>query len=168
MRIMLEKLRAAGYRRIGLVLPRDFSARDGHGMLAEALLQRYLRSDGSICRPWLYEGDFMRPAVQTGFRRWLKQKTPDVLVCLDGRMREVVENMGLRVPEDLGLAHVNLGPDVQGWSGLNRHSEDKGTAAVDLLVDLLSRNQVGPTTDTRQLLIAGEWVQGGTTSGSYG
>lgn len=163
MRLMLEELCRAGYRRIGLVLARDFSARDGHGMLAEALLQQFLNDDGTLCRPWVYGGEWMGNAELPSFFDWFEQETPDVLLCLHTGLRDLMREKGIAIPQELGLAHVCLAEDVPDWSGLNRHSEEKGRASVEVLVTQLSRNEIGPPADSRQLLIPGEWVQGTTT-----
>ncbi len=163
MRILLEKLRGLGYRSIGLVLPQAFSSHHGHGMLAEALLQRFLDADSSICRPWLYQDEFLSSGNQAGFLDWIHKESPDVLICLDARMKKILAANKLSVPDEIGLAHVNLAPDVQGWSGLNLHSDNKGRAAVDLLLAQLSRNELGNPSEKRQLMIPGEWVQGRST-----
>ncbi|MDW8343722.1 MAG: hypothetical protein RMM51_04440 [Verrucomicrobiae bacterium] len=65
---------------------------------------------------------------------WLERRQPDAVICADNRMLGVLEWLGYRIPQDIGVAHVNLANDVKGWSGEDERHELIGVAAVDMVV----------------------------------
>ena len=96
------------------------------------------------------------------FDRWLDENKPDAILCLNPVVRDWVEELGLKVPSDIGLANLNLVSDVSDWAGVNEQHEEIGAAAVDILVGALSRNELGLPPEPRRILIPGEWVPGST------
>jgi DNA-binding LacI/PurR family transcriptional regulator len=73
-----------------------------------------------------------------------------------------VEELGLKVGDDIGLANLNLVSDVSGWAGVDEQHQEIGAAAVDILIGSLSRNELGLPPEPRRILIPGEWVPGST------
>ena len=70
--------------------------------------------------------------------------------------------MGVRVPDDCGLAHLNLGSDVADWAGVDPQIEWIAASAVDMLVGQIHRHETGPPPVPKELLIKGLWVPGST------
>ena len=78
-------------------------------------------------------------------------------------MRDWIEATGRKIPDDIGLAHVDLGATETGWSGVSQRQEDMAVAAVDLLTAQLLRNELGPPAIPIEIRVEGEWIQGQTT-----
>ena len=111
--------------------------------------------------PILFLERFMegRPAA---FDQWLEKHKPEAILCINPVVRDWVEELGLSVPKDIGLANLNLVSDVSDWSGVNEQHEEIGAAAVDILIGALSRNELGLPRQPRKSLIPGEWIPGST------
>ncbi|MCX8090192.1 MAG: LacI family transcriptional regulator [Verrucomicrobiae bacterium] len=161
MRLACERLRALGYRRIGLVISpwldvhSDYQYRGA--FLAEQL--DWPRADHV---PILFDSNnAAEPSRALG--RWLERHQPDAVICSTNRARGWLERIGRRVPHDIGLAHLYLAEDVRGWSGIDPNMPDVGAGAVDLLDQQLRLNERGFPSKCHELFIAGRWVSGETT-----
>ena len=95
--------------------------------------------------------------------RWLEQYLPDAILCCDSRLPETLGRLGYRVPEDIGVAHLNLKADTRGWSGIDQQWEKMGTLAVDTLAHMLNMGQIGQTEHPVLRAVPGVWVEGETT-----
>ena len=159
-RIACQKLLELGYWRIGMVYSRyvdaEANSRAQGGFLVE---QAHLPETDRIPILFLERFKEGRPAA---FDRWLEQYKPDAILCVNPVVRDWVTELGLRVPEDIGLANLNIVSDVSDWSGINEKHEEIGAAAVDLIIGSLSRNELGAPHQPRKIIIPGEWVQGKT------
>ena len=96
------------------------------------------------------------------FRRWFRRWRPDAIITPSRQQYEWLQAMGVRVPDDCGLAHLNLGADVAGWAGINPQIEWIAASAVDMLVGQIHRHETGPPPVPKELLIKGLWVLGST------
>jgi LacI family transcriptional regulator len=65
--------------------------------------------------------------------------------------------MGIRIPEDLGVAPLERYP---GYAGLDQKPEKVGAAAIDLIVGLIQRNETGLPADPKVVMVEGSWVEG--------
>lgn len=160
MRLAFENLLALGYYRIGLVYSRYIDA-EANGQAQGAFLVEQSHLPEADRVPILFLERFKegRPA---SFDKWLDQHKPDAILCINPVVKDWVEQLGMSVPKDIGLANLNLVSDVTGWSGVNEQHEEIGAAAVDILIGALSRNELGLPRQPRKSLIPGEWVAGST------
>ena len=99
---------------------------------------------------------------QEPFRKWFREHRPDAIITLHDDIRKWLEMGGNRVPDDVGLAHLDLGPQIEGWSGMDQISEQVGSAAMDLLSGQIHRNEHGIPPFPKCVLIEGRWVKGTT------
>jgi len=159
-RLAYQNLLQLGYRRIGLVYSRYIDA-EANGQAQGAYLseQAALPEDQRI--PILFLERFKEGRPQA-FDTWLEQQKPEAILCINPVIREWVEQLGLSVPKDIGLANLNLVADVSEWSGINEKHDEIGASAVDHLIGALSRNELGLPRQPRKILIPGEWVTGST------
>ncbi len=93
----------------------------------------------------------------------MKQYQPDVIITTTFLPKQWLLQMGLRVPEDIGLAHLGLGETEPGWTGIDPQFGEIMAAVVDLLSAHLVRNESGRPSACKEVLIKGMWVQGNTT-----
>jgi LacI family transcriptional regulator len=95
------------------------------------------------------------------FKRWLKKWKIDALVGLVGHEQAWLDELGLRAPEDIGLACVNR-PLKSPVSGMDENHEMVGEAATDLVAQRLLHNEYGLPADPRFIFIEGRWREGTT------
>lgn len=160
MRLAYQNLVQLGYWRIGLVYSRYIDA-EANGQAQGAYLMEQAQLPENDRIPILFLERF-KEGRPKAFDEWVEQYKPDGILCINPVVREWVEELGLRVPGDIGLANLNLVSDVPEWAGINEKHEEIGAAAVDHLIGGLSRNELGLPRQPRKILIPGEWVPGST------
>jgi LacI family transcriptional regulator len=153
----VQRLRSCGYRRIGLVLnpeldtmvERRFSAGFWAGLQA---------FDGAEHIPTFP----FHHTREASFRAWYAQHKPDVILCDHQEIKKWVREMGIRVPDELGLAHLDRHDDLPDWSGMHQNNTLVGAAAIDMLVGQLHRNEVGIPEFPKASFIQSTWFDGPT------
>lgn len=155
-----EGLRGLGYRRIGFYstpLVCEWTDQRQVG----AFLQASLAIPSAQRLPPLVHTED-EPGDLAAFQRWFRRWKPDAIITPSRQQYEWLLQMGVRVPGDCGLAHLNLGVDVPGWAGIDPQIEWIAASAVDMLVGQIHRHETGPPPVPKELLIKGLWVQGST------
>jgi len=153
--LAIENMNRLGYQRIGFVASRQqhFYFRAGF------LLKQALQDDHQA--PIF---NFSLPATAkelTDFAAWLKKYKPEAILSDLPQTRGYLEELGYRVPEDIGLAATSV-RDGNADAGIEQHSEEIGKAAVEILLSLLIHNQTGVPEIVREIVITGNWVNGGS------
>lgn len=159
----LTQLRRRGYRRVGLVLRRYADERAALNW-SSAFQSFHGFLDMGDCLPvlWLEDRDPTAPESRAAFFAWMDAHRPDAVLALDPVVREWLSARSLRVPEDIGLVHLEVTERTPGASGIERRAERIGAAAIDLLVSMINHNQRGLPDSGNTLLIKGAWVDGTT------
>jgi LacI family transcriptional regulator len=103
-------------------------------------------------------------AARDAFLRWLERHRPDAILVTFNQVGAWLADAGIRVPDEVAVAHLGLSQDVQGWSGMDYSSAEIGSAAVDLLTSHIMRNEYGIPESPKLMHITGKWVDGRTTS----
>jgi len=158
--LALDEMSRLGYRKIGFfshLLSREWAIRQFAGAFLEwqEKLPEKMRS-----APLLHDED--APDAEATFSKWVKKHRFDAILTTSGRSARWLEKIGLRIPEDIGLAHLNLAEDVPGWAGIAPLIEEVAAAAVDLLVGLIHRHETGSPPVQKITTIRGVWVPGRT------
>lgn len=158
--LALEEMKALGYRKVGLfssLVSRDLTDRQFAGAFQE-WQEGVPESERSM--PLIYNEDLSdAPAV---FQEWMRHHKFDAILSTASRPMQWLQAMGLRVPEDIGVAHLNLAADVSGWAGINPLIEEVAAAAIDLLIGQIQRHDAGPPPVPKITMISGVWVAGHT------
>jgi len=156
MRLVGHHLKRLGYRRPGLVLDAELDARVDRAWLAAYLLHQH---DLPAC-------DRVPPLVmRTGetarkFGSWFTKHRPEVILFSGLPVDEWVNGMGLRVPEDVGLVHLDWSEEVGALAGIDADAEAIGAAAVGLLVGQLHAHEYGIPVREKIVAVSGQWVMG--------
>jgi LacI family transcriptional regulator len=159
MLLALFSLESLGYRRIGLVLDSVLDVRTRHRWYSAYLLWKSVRGFSQEL-PVMFYDEFDVNKVQQGIR---KMKL-DALVSPRLTLCEELESVGIRVPDDFGVAGLDRPSDDQsGLSGISQNTEAIGSAAADLLVGLVRRGDKGIPTFPSQKICGGLWFDGATT-----
>jgi DNA-binding LacI/PurR family transcriptional regulator len=156
--VELEKRR---YRRVGLVNLREHDMRVDNNWLAAYLVeQTRLRREHRLPPLVLEQWDAEK------FLSWVERYRPDAIVT---RLPEVLHSLrraGYAVPGDIGVAYHTLDEKSCCFSGMRKNSFQIGVMAVDLLVDMLLRNERGIPPRPYLLMVEGSWVEGETLRGT--
>jgi LacI family transcriptional regulator len=157
--LALRKLRRLGNEKIGLVVPRWLDERNEHNWYAAfCVYQRGLSKSQII--PMLCP----EKTDKKIFLHWLQKYQPDALILLDDYAPQWLREEGIRVPEDIQIAHLDLTPKYGNQlSGIDQRYALIGRAAVELLLGQMYFNEVGVPEAPRTTLIEGTWVDGAST-----
>ena len=139
MRLVTHNLRRLHYRRPGLVLSADMDARVDRAWLAAYLLdQRELAPSERVPALILESSQGIDRLV-----RWYERHRPEVLLYTGLPVASWVAELGLRVPDEVGLVHLDWSTESGPVAGIDADSEGLGVAAVDLLIGQLYANEYG-------------------------
>ena len=159
----VDALLGAGYRRIG------FCEHDHSVVVSQAMhWGSYLWNQHRLeARLRVISGLPLRPETVAASRRkfldWVEAEKPDAVIVTFYQAGAWLREAGIRAPQDIGLAHLALTPDVEGWSGIDQNPAEIGAAAVEMLVGNILHNEYGVPERPRILRLPGSWVQGKTT-----
>ncbi len=98
---------------------------------------------------------------ERAFRAWFEREQPEAIVGLTMAVWEWVQNLGRKIPEELGFLHLDC-PHGEIFSGMCQNTTKLGIAAVELLASLVEGNVQCGKAEPRVLLIASDFVEGTT------
>ena len=96
------------------------------------------------------------------FSTWLEQNKPDVIFTLYHEVKRWVMDLGLRVPQDVGLIQYEWRADHGKWAGMDQGNDLVGEAAIDMLISMVQSNERGVPQQPRATMIGSHWVNGST------
>jgi LacI family transcriptional regulator, galactose operon repressor len=154
---LFAELGRRDYQRVGLVNLRDHDKRVDNNWLAAYLVEQAQLQPQHQLPPLVLDQWNSKT-----FLSWVKHYRPDAIVT---RLPEVLRSLrraGYSVPDDLGVAYHTLDEKSHGLSGMKKNSFQLGVMAVDLLIDMLHRNERGIPVRPYLLMVEGSWVEGNT------
>ena len=154
---LFAELEKRAYQRVGLLNLRDHDRRVDNNWLAAYLVEQARLQPHHRLPPLVLDEWNTRTFVS-----WVERYDPDVIVT---RLPEVLRSLrraGYRVPDDVGVAYHTLDEKSRGLSGMKKNSFQIGVMAVDLLIDMLHRNERGIPVRPYLLMVEGSWVEGNT------
>lgn len=162
-----RRLLSMGYRRIGLAVSQAFNERSLGNWHAAYMLECSRKSQLPAI-PIFSRSDLDKNA----FADWLLEGKPDCVITAlesypyEGRQNraEQMEELGLRIPEDIGVAVLNLtdSPALSRFSGIVEPLQEIGVASINSLVSLIRNNLRGIPRERNVSLIEGRWRDGCT------
>ncbi len=158
MLLLLRELRSRGYRRIGLALPGKHDERIDCNYSAAFLVEQSK----------MPKSDKIPPCLPTNFEReafvsWYRRHHPDALITVGYRpVDKWLTELGVRVPRDLGIAHISPRAGKRKFSGVVENATMIGAIAVNLLSGMLIRNERGVPLHPQRVLLESQWVEGDT------
>lgn len=146
---LFRSLRSLGYQRIAFLFETNQDERVENRWLGGYLSAqyKYSRPEDRI-PPLLFNDDC------SGFLRdWFQEARPDAIITGDGALHLRLPEMGIRVPDDVGVARPFSSGRESSVACIEEHSEEIGAAAVDFLASMTYRNERGiPDLPTNTLL----------------
>jgi LacI family transcriptional regulator len=152
-----RELKRRGYRRIGLALGVAANERVNELWLAGTLTaQQHERPQDRI--PALAEWMMDRK----NFLAWFRAYKPDAILTSCDWLPECIRTEEFRIPEEIGIIHLDWHGSLAGYAGVNQNAELVGAAAVDLIIGQLLRNERGIPDHPKLVMVNGTWVEGRT------
>jgi DNA-binding LacI/PurR family transcriptional regulator len=158
MLMMVEKLRALGYSRIGLAIPGVHDKRLDHSYSAAFLVAQ--RDVPAVDRIPCHVPEQLEFG---GFVKWFQKHRLDALITVGyGQVNQWLDDLKVRIPDDLGVAHISPRPGGRNFAAIVENSRLIGRIAIDFLAGLLQRNECGIPEFPKRTLIESKWVEGDT------
>jgi LacI family transcriptional regulator len=172
-RLAMQKVLSAGYRRIGFVMHRGWDHSVDHlwtaGYLCE---QQHLRVGERLpshifpgpnpIERWFTESNAPVEADFEPFRKWMERHRPEVIISKGSFVRPLLKKMGLRVPDDVAFVDVFLENFDGSIAGVRQNHEEVGAAAVEILAGQLQHNKFGIPEIPTTTFVDGTWFNGTT------
>lgn len=157
MTLAIEQLRARGYRRIGLYIDEDTDVRVRHKFTA-VMAWHNLEVSARERVPLL-----LTPRLDRAlFQAWFGEYRPEVVLSSSQVPMAWMRDAGLRIPDDVGFAHMNWTERSEPCAGIDQRPRLLGWAAVDSVVAQLHNNEHGVPAVPRTISIDGVWMDGCT------
>ena len=171
-RTVLRQIFAAGYQRIGFIVPSgwdDFVARD----LAAAFWVEQQRLLEEQRVPILYlpknphgeyaeEGREDSSVSDSFFQAWYHHHRPDVIVSSGPFAQTPLAKMGVSVPREVAFVDFSLEDATSGFSGVRLNCERVGEVAAEILTGHIAQNLCGTPVVPTATLVEGTWMNGAT------
>lgn len=100
-------------------------------------------------------------AMRNQLGAWMKKNKPDAIFTNLAEMRDMLQDLGYRVPQDIGLATTSV-LDGKADAGLDQNSAEIGKVAVNLLLSLVYHHETGIPKFGREVLVDVQWKDGTT------
>ncbi|MCE0484120.1 MAG: LacI family transcriptional regulator [Methylacidiphilales bacterium] len=157
-----KALKRMGRRRIGLCMTEQADSFSHHDVRAVTLYFNSTIPKAHRMEP-LFTPYTMKPEMDTSVvAAWIKRQKPDAIIGLSSRLIEWVEAAGLRVPQDVAVAHLAIEDDVLDWAGIYANKREMGRLAADKLISLITSRQFGIPAIASTTLVPGIWSPGRT------
>lgn len=96
------------------------------------------------------------------FKKWFKKNKPNAIICLYNSVEKWVDDMGLKVPQDLGLIQLERRTHQGKWAGMNQRNDIAGEEAIERLSQILYSPNPDFNINITASLISPEWVESET------
>jgi hypothetical protein len=96
---------------------------------------------------------------QEELEAWIRETRPDAVLTDKGEIPEMMNNLGYRIPEDIGLATTSI-HDTPIDAGIDQRPFEIGRAALRMLSALITERSFGIPDCRNEILIEGKWVDG--------
>jgi DNA-binding LacI/PurR family transcriptional regulator len=146
-----DRLRAKGFKRIGLALTAALSHRVEGKWYGGYLARQLAWPKAERLRPLL-----IPPDDGTALRRWLAAEKPDAVLLAESRIASWIREGA----SPAQVVWLTLGGKQPGFWGVDQLPVLVGRAAVELTVGQIHRNERGSPAHPYSLLLDGSWVEG--------
>jgi len=146
-----------GYQRIGFLCTESMYLRVNGRWLAGFLQAQHRLTPKYKVPPLIMKEDSNNEL----FDHWFSQHQPDVIVTDQGnKVTQHLQRKQLRMPDDVAIAHLDALNEGTHYSGINQRCQDIGSAAFDLLLAQINRNERGAPALRRTVMLEPSWHEG--------
>jgi DNA-binding LacI/PurR family transcriptional regulator len=155
--LAIHSLRQLGYSRVGFHVEKIIDEAIAHRWSAGWLLhQHHIPRRDRIPLLCSERGD------AHGFAQWFKRWRPEAVLSKDVEVMAWLKRLGLRVPGDVGFAHLDWIPEFGDCAGVDQHIELTAANAVDLVIEQIQQHRPGVPVHAKIVLAESDWVGGRT------
>jgi LacI family transcriptional regulator len=170
-RLAMQRVVAAGYRRIGFVMHRGWDHSVDHLWSAGCLCEQqnfapadhipmFLFPEAEPVSAWINESKSDVVAPSESFNRWFKKYRPEIIISKASFVQPRFAELGLRVPQDVAFADVFLENFDGSTAGVRQNHETVGELAVEVLAGQLQHNKYGVPEIATTTFVEGTWFDG--------
>ncbi len=156
---VLERVRAAGYRRPGLILSKHLDERLHHRWEGAFLVWQQHHFANKPVAPLRARGTAVE---ESEFRDWFRKYKPDVVLGHWSRVIPWMQAEGAEVPRTHGFVCLNLLMADVPCAGIDLQPSLIGRRAAEAVIANLQQNEFGVPSTAAVLSVAGKWVDGPT------
>jgi LacI family transcriptional regulator len=167
----MQRVIAAGYRRIGFVMHRGWDHSVDHlwtaGFLCEQQnLPKKLRIPAHLfpgplpVEQWFKESRADVTVDPDPFKDWLRKYEPEVIISKGSFVLPQLQRLGRRIPADLAFVDVFLTDFTGRTAGVRQNHETVGALAVEILAGQLQHNKFGVPEIPTTTFVEGTWFDG--------
>ena len=160
-RLAFSRLRALGYKRIGIAIGRADEDACGHRHTAGYLMEEASIPPEQHVPPLLFPYNSDSAAVGGKIARWVRRHQVDVVLCNWISVQQVMEREGLSVPDEVACACLCLcGSAPANLAGIRPRLDLVGERAISIVVSQLKSGQLGLPESASSLYVQSNWQDG--------
>ena len=160
-RLAFSRLRALGYKRIGIAIGRADEDACGHRHTAGYLMEEASIPPEQRVPPLLFPYNSDSTAVGGKIARWVRRHQVDVVLCNWISIQQIMEREKLRVPDEVACAGLCLcGSAPANLAGIRPRLDLVGERAVSIVVSQLKSGQLGLPESASSLYVQSNWQDG--------
>jgi len=153
----LDRLGQLGYRRPGLVLQEQESARLQHRWAGAFLARVNLDPAFEVVRP------LVTPQLgRAQFTRWFKHYQPDVVLGHRAEIVSWMKDCGAQVPKTHGFCCLNVSINSTPCAGIDQQPYHIGVRGIEIVISQLHRNDYGIPDLPCNTTVPARWADGPT------
>lgn len=156
--IAFQSIRERGYRKIGFVT-REANSDPLRNLYVTTFLAIQDTLNEADRMPVFNVPDHPAADLIQHFGQWVSEHRPDAILSSDPQTRGLLDAIGLRIPDDIGLAATSI-LDGRADSGIDQQSGEIGRVGVLLLNSLISDGARGIPEILSKIVVTGKWVNG--------
>jgi LacI family transcriptional regulator len=150
------KIQEMGGGRVGMCLPPEgVTGVDSSWRAGYLIAQDRLPKDQRIP---MFVGKPGKTPIEA-FSKWLQKWKPDVIVCLIAHEKQWLDELGISVPDEIGIVCLNR-PRGGKFAGMDENHFEVGAMACNLVINKIIRNELGLSKQPKSVTIDGEWIDG--------
>jgi LacI family transcriptional regulator len=172
-RLAMQRVMAAGYRRIGFVMHRGWDHTVDHLWTAGYLCEQqplkpreripaHLFPAAEPVERWLNEATSDVVVETAAFAEWFNKHRPEVIISKSSFVVPALREMKLHVPRDVALVDVFLDKTDGAMAGVRQNHSTVGGLAVEILAGQLQHNKFGVPAIPTTTYVEGTWHDGAT------
>ncbi len=170
-RLAMRRTMAAGYKRIGFVMHRGWDHSVDRFWSAGFLVEQdslpeehripmCLFPEAEPVHLWINQSQGEISCSPKIFKQWFNKWKPEVIISRGAFVLPRLEEMGLRVPEDVAFVDVFNEDQTGEIAGVRQNHRAVGAIAVQTLAGQLTQNRRGIPTIPTTTFVDGTWVDG--------
>jgi len=152
-RLAMQKLTDAGYRRIGLVMDEGWDISVDHLFCAGFLWEQQRLAAKDRIPPYLLPNE-------VPLRNWLLEHRPEAVISKNEFVLPTFRELGWRVPQDVAFVDLFLEDETGELAGVRQNHPAVGALAVEILAGQLAHNKFGIPPIPTTTYVEGTWCDG--------